>query len=135
MTIISEPIADIAGAAETDPIVFFTRVLRQNEAGTGTVTTDRHHYVPDGGVLMTGDLDPGPAQVRIGTTTYPIEIPDSATPIRLWPLIDATITPSPSNASGYVKDAGHVARIQSISQADYAALATYDPDTLYVITS
>lgn len=135
MTVITEPIADIAGLGERQKVTIWTGALRENDSGTGTVTTRKHEITPVNGVLTTPNLDPGPARVRLGGVMDPIDItiPDSASPIRLWPLIDAAIGAPPPAATGFVKDGGNVARIQALTQAQYSALTTPDPATLYII--
>lgn len=134
MTTISEPLADIAGVDEADPITFYLDVIRENANGTGTVTTKIHQVWPIDGVVTTEDLDPGPARVRIGLVTYPIVIPDSVTPVRLWPLIDASI-PAPRTTNLFVRNGGGISRAQRISAAGYAALVTPDPETLYFVVA
>ncbi|MDI9914360.1 hypothetical protein [Rhodococcus sp. IEGM 1379] len=83
------------------------------------------------GVLTSPDLVPGPAIAHVGTETYNIEIPDSSTPVRLWPLIDAGMPP-PTNVPGFVRNAGGIARIQRTTIAEYAAMPSKDPETLYI---
>lgn len=134
MTTISEPLANIAGVDETAPVTFYTDELRENADGTGTVTTRVHHVWPVNGVVTTEDLDPGPARVRIGLVTYPIVIPNSVSPVRLWPLIDASIPPPPST-NLFVRNGGGIARVQRISASAYAALLSPDPETLYFVVA
>lgn len=134
MTTISEPLANIAGVDETDPVTFYLDTIRENADGAGTVTTRIHQVWPINGVVTTEDLDPGPARVRIGLVTYPIVIPDSVTPVRLWPLLDAAIPP-PKATNLFVRNGGGIARAQRISAAGYAALVTPDPETLYFVVA
>lgn len=134
MTVISEKISDIAGLGAEEGVEFSTTSLRESADGTGIVTTTRHEVFPVDGVLTTPDLDAGPATVRIGMKPYHIVIPESATPIRLWPLLDAVVDPPPPAATGFVKDGGNVARIKALTQAEYNAMTTPDPGTLYIIT-
>lgn len=134
MTVISEPIKNIAGLGERQKVRFTSPVIRESADGTSTVTTRTHEVAPVNGVL-TVSLDPGPAKVFIGHDEYDILVPDSASPIRLWPLIDAVLDPPPSNATGFVKDGGNVGRIQALTQAQYNAMTTPDPGTLYIITT
>jgi len=135
VTIISEAIADIAGAAEDQPISFRILRLRENHANTGITTVETHSFKPVGGVLTTSDLDPGPAQVRIGATWYDIEIPVAFTTIKLWPLIDAGVPAPDPDAEGFVRNAGGtpggVARIKTMYESEYSALTSYDPATEY----
>lgn len=134
MTVISDRITDLAGTAEVDSIAIFATGLRENAAGTALVTTTRHDYIPDeDGVITTDDLDPGHAQVRIGMKTYAIDIPDYATPITLWPLIQAGLEIDPTEQQHAVVNAGGVARALRITESAYLALTTKDPDTLYVV--
>lgn len=134
MTVIAEPLHDIGGIKETDSVTFFIDVVREDSGGTGTTTTTQHRVAPTDGVIITEDLDPGPARVRIGLVTYPIVIPDSVSPVRLWPLIDASMPPPPIT-NLFVKNGGGIARAQRISAATYAALATPDPETLYLVVA
>lgn len=133
MTVISEPIEDIAGADNFTQFEFASTVLRESDDGTGLVTILPVFLTAVDGVLTTPDLDPGSASVRIGRRLYHIEIPDSATPIRLWPLIEAGLPVPPSEEASAVRNGGGVARIQRISETDYSALVTPDPETLYVV--
>lgn len=133
MTVISEPIEDIAGAGFGQPITFVVPMIRQSADGTSTVVEVRHSYTPVAGVLTTGDLDPGPAVVRIRHATYNIVIPASATPVRLWPLIDAGMPTPPPTAEGFVRNGGGIARAVALTQIEYDAIPTPDPETFYVI--
>ncbi|NEW33857.1 hypothetical protein GV791_14980 [Nocardia cyriacigeorgica] len=133
MTVISEPVGDIAGADDATVFVFSSKVLRESGDGTGLITTRLASLQAEDGVLTTPDLDPGPAVVRIGAREYQIEIPDSPTPIRLWPLIEAGLPVPPTEEATAVRNGGGVARIQRISQTEYDALVTPDPETLYVV--
>lgn len=134
MTTISESLRNIAGVNETDPVTFFIDAIRENADGTGTVTTRIHQVWPVNGVITTEDFEPGPARVRIGLLTYPIVIPDSVTPVRLWPLIDASVPPGPAT-NLFVRNGGGISRAQRISAAGYAALVTPDPETLYFVVA
>lgn len=84
------------------------------------------------GVLTSPNLVPGPAVVQVGNETYDIEIPDSAAPVQLWPLIDAGMPP-PVNVPGFVRNAGGIARITRVTRDEYAALTNPDPETLYIV--
>jgi hypothetical protein len=132
VTVISENIRNIAGADNTTAFVFWT-CLRESADGNGLDTALTSRLVASSGVLTTPDLDPGPALVRIGATVYSIEIPDSDTSVRLWPLIQAGLPVPPSAEADAVRNGGGVARAQTITQAAYNALVTPDPATLYVI--
>ena len=134
MTVISEPIVDIAGLGARQRVRFTIPRIRESTDGSSTITTRTHEVLPVNGVLTTPDLDPGPAKVSIGLDEFDIVIPDSATPLRLWPLIDAVTDPPAPAATGFVKDGGNIARIQALTQAEYNAMTTPDPGTLYIIT-
>lgn len=133
MTVISEPIHDIAGANETDPIIFRARAIRSNAAGTGTTTTREHRFYPVAGVLTTTSLDPGPAQVVVGLTAYNIVIPSSGSTIRLQPLIDAGMPTPESDTESFVRNGGGIRRAQRLTEAEYTAIPTPDPETLYIV--
>lgn len=133
MTVITETLTDLAGTPHTEAVFFSTYILRENDDGDAIVTTSVRSYTPVDGVVTTEDLDPGPAKVRIGMSTYDIEIPESATPVRLWPLIETGLPEPPSLVGAYVVNGGGVARIQKISESAYLALSTPDPETLYVV--
>jgi hypothetical protein len=65
--------------------------------------------------------------------TYPITIPDSATPVRLWPLIEAGLPIPPAQQASAVINGGGIARVQKITESAYAALITPDPETEYSV--
>ena len=133
MTVISEPVENIAGLEDGMAVTFYVENLRARASGFGIVTTDRVRVDPVGGVLTTPDLDPGPAKVRFGAhEPYDILIPDSPTPVALWPLIDAGLTHA-TNVPGAVRNAGGISRIERIYESQYAALSTPDPETFYVV--
>lgn len=132
MTTITESLRDIGGVNERDAVTFYIDTIRQNADGTGTVTTTAHRVAPINGTVTTEDLDPGPARVRIGLITYPIVIPDSVTPVRLWPLLDASVPPPPIT-NLFVRNGGGVSRVQALTAAAYAALPTPDPETIYFV--
>lgn len=134
MTVISEPLTDPAGRPETEPLAFYIETIRQNVAGTGTVSVQRVDVTPVGGVLTTPNLDPGPAQVQWRGQRFSIVIPDSASPVRLWPLLDAAMPQPPASTTGFVRNGGGVTRIQALTQAEYDALDSPDPATLFIIT-
>lgn len=89
MTVISDQIHGIAGIDDNTIFTFAAANLRQNNASDGIITTVPIPYTATDGVLTTDDLDPGTASVTVLNTIYPITIPDSSTPVRLWPLIAA----------------------------------------------
>lgn len=133
MTVISEPIENIAGADNNTMFEFASTILRESDDGTSLVTVHPVFLTAVDGVLTTPDMDPGPAHVRIGQRLYSIEIPDSGTPVRLWPLIEAGLPIPPTEEATAVRNGGGVARIQRITEAEYSALVTPDPETLYVV--
>lgn len=133
MTILFDNIENIAGARHDDPIVVRAISIRENQTGSGIITDDGYSvWAEEDGSITTPDLDPGPAVVVIGGQTHRIEIPVSTSPIRLWPLIDAQLPAVPAD-SGYVRNAGGVARIQVMTETAYAALTNPDPETLIAI--
>lgn len=133
MTVISEPVENIGGADDKTVFTFASVILRESDDGTGLITTTSTHVRATEGVLTTPDLDPGPAMVRIGAKPYRITIPDSPDPIRLWPLIEAGLPIPPTEEAAAVRNGGGVARIQVTELADYHAIPTPDPETLYVV--
>ena len=134
MTILFDNITDIAGASEKAPITFWVPQLRENDSGDGIITTPGVPVYAKDGVFTSPDLDAGPAIVQIGLQQYTITIPESATPIRLWPLIDAGMPPPPeSDRYQFVRNGGGVERTQAMTLADFNALASPDPATLYII--
>lgn len=135
MTVISETVADIAGADDRTVFAFASATpVRTAADGTGLITGRPVLLTATGGVLTTPGLDPGPAVVRVGPRSYSIDIPDSPTPILLSPLIEAGL-PVVVDGIHAVVDGGGVRRIQRMTQAAYDALVTPDPETLYVITA
>ncbi|WP_280448474.1 phage upper tail fiber protein [Nocardia brasiliensis] len=133
MTVITDTLTDLAGEPEKDPIFFSTYAVRDSVDGTAIITTTTHQYLPINGVITTGNLQPGPARVRIGVHTYAIEIPEWATPIRLMPLIEAGLPVPPGDEIAAVRNGGGVARIQALTEDQYAALTSTDPATLYIV--
>lgn len=133
MTVISENVENIAGADNQTPFAFAAPVIRDSFDDTAFITTTPTRVMPVAGVLTTPDLDPGPAVVRIGLRTYSIEIPDSPTPIRLLPLVEAGLPIPPTEEASAVRNGGGVALIRVLTEAQYAALTSRDPETLYVV--
>lgn len=133
MTVISEPVADIAGADDTTQFEFASAYVRTAADGVGIVTTRPRFFTAVDGVLTTPPLDPGPTICRIGLTTRLIDVPDSATAVLLTPLLEAA-TPIPTaHTIDAVRNGGGVARIQRITESAYTALTTPDPETLYIV--
>lgn len=131
MTIISDYTENIAGASDNSEIVFYTKQLRDNEDSNAIVTTKKYRCYPTDGQIITEDLDPGPAEVKIGLDKYSIWIPDSSTPVRLGPLIQVGMAPLQPH-TGLVFNAGGVDRVQAKSTTEYAEL-TKDPATVYFL--
>lgn len=134
MTIISEPVGNIAGLENGMTVTFYVNTPRVKASGYGIVTTVRQKVDVANGVLTTPNLDPGPAKVRFGTggPEFDIIIPNSATTVALWPLIDAGLTAA-TNIPGSVRNAGGISRIERITESAYEALPTPDPETFYVV--
>ncbi|MFG1794118.1 hypothetical protein [Nocardia sp. NPDC049149] len=133
MTVISEPIENIAGADDTTAFLFGTR-LRESADGTGFITDRWQRYTAVNGVLTTGNLDPGLALVRIGAEMRTVEIPNSGTAVRLWPIWDAGGVPT-GDTTSFVVNGGGIRRIEALTQSEYTALSAPDPATFYVIFS
>ncbi|RBO87011.1 phage upper tail fiber protein [Nocardia puris] len=134
MTVISEPISSIAGADERTVFTFSALLLRESADGTGMVTTQLWHGQAVDGVLTTPDLDPGPAVVRVGAHEYRITIPDSETPVRLWPRIQEGLPVPPEQEAAAVRNGGGISRIQALTQTEYDAIPSPDSETLYLTT-
>lgn len=135
MTVLFDNITNLARLSPGESLGFRTRSIRENDSGDGITATAGYTLWPDAdsGDFTTPDLDAGPAVVVMGGESFDIVIPDSPTPVRLWPLIDAGMPTPPAGAPGFVRDGGGVARVQALTQAEYDT-ATHDPATLYVIT-
>jgi hypothetical protein len=134
MTVFSEPIENIAGADNATVFSFTAGVPRESSSGTALITTRTVQYTPSAGVLTTGDLDPGPALVRVGSgPSVWIDIPDSGTPVRFWPVYEAGLPVPPTQEAAAVRNGGGIARMQRITATAYAALSTPDPETFYVV--
>ncbi len=136
MTVLTANVRDIAGVDDRTIFTFEIPTVRGSTDG-GVVTVRQCRYVASDGVLTTDDLEPGPAVLRMSSglsTEYRITIPDSAEPVQLWPLIDAATPPDESVqwGTGYVRDAGGVARVRAVPAADYPGLVK-DPATYYIL--
>lgn len=135
MTVLTSNVRDIAGADDATVFTFEIPVVR-GAADGGVVTVRSSRYTAEYGVLTTEDLEPGPAVCRLSgglSAEYQITIPESSTPIQLWPLLEAGAPQAPEIAGRYVINAGGVARAQWISQANWSAIAPGDPDTTYYV--
>ncbi len=134
MTVFSEPIENIAGADNATVFTFTAGVPRESSDGTRLITPRTVQYTASAGVLTTADFDPGPALARIGSgPSVSIEIPDSGSPVRFWPVYEAGLPVPPDQEASAVRNGGGVARIQRITATAYAALSTPDPETFYVV--
>lgn len=138
MTIVTGTIRDIAGVDAATVFTFETPTVRGGLGGS-VVTIRARRYTAEHGVLTTDDLEPGPAVLHLSggmRADYRITIPDSATPVQLWPLIDAA-TPPENEAwmTGYVRNAGGVARVAAMVDDEYWQLVADgldDPATVYI---
>lgn len=133
MTVISEPVADIGGADNNTVFTFSVPLLRESDTGLGLVTTRTLSVTAKAGILTTPDLDVGPAKVMVGLRAYGIEIPDSPTPIRLWPLIQAGLPIPPEQEVDAVRNLGGIRGEKTLELDDYLAIPTPDPETLYFV--
>lgn len=132
MTVITTTVRDIAGI---DDRTVFTFKVPRLRADTGVITSRGYTITAVAGVFTTPDLAPGPAIVAVSNSPdeYQITIPDSETPVQLGPLIDAAIPPENATwGTGYVRDAGGVARVHALPVAEYADL-DHDPATFYIL--
>lgn len=136
MTVISEPIGSIAGADNSTTFEFFSSIVRASDDGTGLITRRPVFLTAVDGVLTTPDFDPGPATVRIGQRAYNITIPDSGTPVRLWPLVLAGLSVAPTEEASAVINGGGFAIGQVMTAVDYATLTsttTPDPGSMFFV--
>ena len=92
MTVISDTLSDVGLTADRGPLYFYTPGLRNSSDDARILTPQLVHVgvAPDG-TFTTPDLDPGPARVRIDGIVHDLTIPASPTPVRLWPLIEASV--------------------------------------------
>ena len=93
MTVVTDPVTTPAGEPDDRPWMF-ARVLPISEGddGTGIVTARTVNVLPVNGILTTPDLEPGDYVARYRSHEYPITVPNSVTPIRLWPLVNSADT-------------------------------------------
>lgn len=112
---ITQPVHDVTGSPDNSAWTF-SSVLRGS-----IVTTKTVDVLPVAGVL-TVELEPGPATVSHGGTTYHFEVPD--TDSDLWSLIAASVAfpPGPSaDAVGAAVDAYLAAHPPTVSDEQIAA--------------
>ncbi|MGV9742858.1 hypothetical protein [Nocardia farcinica] len=132
MTVIADTFVDLGHRGDTSAVYFWAPGLRDSPAVPARIITPQYVAVPidTTGSFTTGDLEPGPAKVRIGGIAYDIVIPDSPTPVRLWPLIDAGVPATPDRE--FVRDGGGVRRVHALTQAAFDAMpAPRDPETVF----
>ena len=129
MTVLTGQIRDVAEF--DDQSVFAFQVPEIRGDGNEVVTTRTYFVQAVNGVLTTPDLSPGPATLTVRAKEYQILIPESGSPLPIWPLIDAGMPP-PVGQPGFVRNAGGIARIQRTTVANYAAIPSKDPETLYI---
>ena len=114
MTVITETFRRLdktAPASADVGFVYFTVDERRYDgAGDFVVVQVRVPCRLVSGVLTSPDLVAGPALVQIGSVgpIYEIQIPESANPVPLWPLIDAGMPQPPAGAPGFVRNGGGV---------------------------
>lgn len=132
MTILIEPIANIAGEIGVDYVKFGIPRVRSSFDGTAMIVKTNYRAPVTNGVMTTKSLDPGPAEVTIGHETRTIDIPDSGIPLRLQPLWDAA-EPQPDNPDGFVRNAGGHDRSQVVTLSQYLALSPPDPNTVFTV--
>ena len=138
MTVITETFRRLdktAPASADIGFVFFTvNERRYDGAGDFVVVQVRVPCRLVDGVLTSPDLVAGPALVQIGSVgpTYEIQIPESAEPVRLWPLIDAGMPQPPAGAPGFVRNGGGMARTEVLAMPDYP-MHPKDPATMYFL--
>jgi hypothetical protein len=113
--------------------------VRDSADETRMILRARHTITVDqsDGTFTSDDLEPGAAKVRIGAggDWYSIEIPDSETPIRLWPLIQAGLPVVPELANHIASD-GTVQIARVMTSAGYSALigaTTPDPGSVFLV--
>lgn len=135
MTILTANVRDVAGADDNTIFTFEIPTVRGSADG-GIATVRACRYTARFGVITTDDLEPGPAVLRISgdpSGAYQITIPVSAEPVQLWPLIDAAVPPDEQSwSTGFVRNAGGVARIQAVHVDEYPGLVK-DPATFYIL--
>ncbi|AEV51993.1 hypothetical protein [Prescottella equi] len=135
MTILTGTVRDIGAYDDLTVFKFATPVVREDDSGDGIITTRKVRCQANAGVLTTPDLEPGIAILTIQGDPHPyqITVPDSPTPVQLWPLIQAATPPDPGSwTTGYISNAGGIARAQAVPLTAYPGMVK-DPETFYVI--
>lgn len=135
MTILVGFVRDIGAFDDLTVFKFEVPAIRDGGDGAGIVTTRTVRCQAENGILRTPDLAPGPAILTIqgDTREYHIGIPDSGTEVLLWPLIHAATPPDPGTwTTGFVANAGGIARVHAVLLADYPGMEK-DPATLYAL--
>lgn len=135
MTVIEDVVTGVAGRPHRGPVRVWAPRLRGATVHAGVITPDWSEYWPTAaGMVTTDDLAPGAARVAVGGQVYDVQVPDSASPVRLWPLIDAG-APQPADDGGFVRNRGGIRAAVMLTQEEFDALGgVYDPETYYAIT-
>lgn len=134
MTVIKEEdVRDIGGTDDSTQFEFIANRLPGSETDESFVTRRPVFLTAVDGLLETPDLAPGAALVRFGIRTYAIIIPDSPTPVRLAPLIEAGLPIATEDVARAVVNGGGIARLKKVTVSEYAALVTPDPETEYSV--
>nr|WP_312638517.1 hypothetical protein [Rhodococcus qingshengii] len=141
MPAISDKLTDGAKLGVGAEIVFTVRDIRDSVAHDAILGPARTTVAvnPTTGTFTTPVLDPGPYWVGIRWSRsnpthelYPIEVPAESGTFRLWPLIDAGAPPPAPESLGFLRSGGKLRRVEPITIAEYAALPSKDPATLYI---
>lgn len=137
MTVIVEHVEYLGGVDDSTVFSFSSPMVRDSDDDTALITKRAMSYTASNGVLTTDDLDPGPATVTVGvSSSFQIAIPDSPTPIRLWPLIQAGLPVPPAQMATAVINGGGAAMIRVMTADEYAALVsstTPDPGSIFYV--
>lgn len=136
MTVISDTFRDIAGYGDPRALTFCAPEMEDRPVEEYVLTERIFHVaVASDGSFTTPPLAPGDTKVRIGGTAHYITVPDwpDDDPIRLGPLLAAAQPVPPAEEATAVRNYGGIAGALRITLADFAALESIDPDTLYII--